>query len=132
MVLGLGTSTNVGLFGKTPTHADFVRFNAGSPAARAWDEWMNASLAELRRSGGPEWEAKFDSAPTLRFIGRPSGDPRQIVAGHISPSRDESGRRYPLTIFCELQLDRQGRGLQILPYALGSFFDSAGQMANAA
>jgi type VI secretion system protein ImpM len=131
MVLGLGTSTTVGLFGKTPTQADFVRFNAGSSAARAWDEWMNASLGELRRSGGTEWESKFDSAPALRFVGRPSGDPRQIVAGRISPSHDQSGRRYPLTVFCELQLDRQGRGIQVLPYALESFLDSAKLLADA-
>lgn len=130
MVLGLGTSVNVGLFGKTPMQADFVRFNAGSPSARAWDEWMNTSLQEVRRLGGQQWEPAFDSAPTLNFVGRPSGDNRQILAGHIRPSHDESGRRYPLTVFCEFQLDRQGRGIQVLPFALDAFMATAASFAN--
>lgn len=131
MVLGLGTSVNVGLFGKTPMQPDFVRFNAGSPSARAWDEWMNTSLQEMRRLGGQLWEAVFDIAPALHFIGRPAGDNRQVLAGHIRPSQDESGRRYPLTVFCEFQLDRQGRGVQVLPFALESFMESAATFAEA-
>jgi type VI secretion system protein ImpM len=131
MALGLGTSVNVGLFGKVPMLPDFVRFNAGSPSARSWDEWMNSSLTELRRAGGPQWEARFDAFPALHFISRPTGDNRQVLAGHIRPSRDESGRRYPLTVFCELQLDRQGRGVQVLPFALEPFLESASTMANA-
>ncbi len=129
MVLGLGTSVNVGLFGKTPTQPDFVRFNAGSPSARAWDEWTNSSLLELRRAGGQQWEVAFDASPTFHFVGRPTGDNRQVLAGHIRPSHDESGRRYPLTVFCELQLDRQARGVQVLPYALEPFLDSAASIA---
>jgi len=131
MVLGLGTSVNVGLFGKTPMQADFVRFNAGSSTARAWDEWMNTSLLEVRRLGGQQWEATFDTAPALNFVGRPSGDNRQVLAGHIRPSHDESGRRYPLTVFCEFQLDRQGRGIQVLPFALDAFMASAANVADA-
>lgn len=90
---------------------------------------MNASLGELRRTGGEDWETTFDSATPLSFVGRPSGDTRLLLAGHIHPSRDESGRRYPLTVFCEIQLDRQGRGLQVLPFALNSFFDAASRFS---
>ena len=130
MVLGLGTSINVGLFGKVPKHADFVRFNAGSAAARAWDEWLNAALQDMRRAGGTDWESQFDAAPSLHFISRPGGENRHILAGNIRPSHDESGRRYPLTVFCEFQLDRQGRGMHTLPCALESFMESAGSFAN--
>lgn len=128
-MLAISATINIGLFGKTPTEADFVRFNAGSPPARAYDEWMNASLSEMRRGGGGEWEAVFDAAAPLSFVGRPSGDPRLVLAGHIRPSRDQSGRRYPLTVFCEIQLDRQGRGVQILPYALNPFLDAAARFS---
>lgn len=129
MVLGIGTSVNVGLFGKTPSQPDFVRHNAGSASARAWDEWLNAGLAEMRRVEGDDWTPIFDAAAPLHCIARPSGDPRQVLAGHISPSRDQSGRRYPLTVFCEFQLDRQARGIQVLPYALTSFLDAAAHLA---
>ncbi len=131
MVLGIGTSTNTGLFGKTPAHPDFVRFNAGSPSARAWDEWINASLAEMRRVEGSDWEILFDAAPAMHFIARPSGDTRQVLAGHLRSSRDASGRRYPLTLFAEFQLDRQARGVQVLPYALMPFADEASRLADA-
>lgn len=131
MVLGLGTSINIGLFGKTPMQPDFVRFNAGSSSARAWDEWMNAALLDMRRAGGQQWETQFDSAPSLHFIARPNGENRQVLAGHIQPSHDESGRRYPLTVFCEFQLDRQGRGIQFLPFALDPFLESAASVAAA-
>lgn len=132
MALGIGTSINTGLFGKTPMYADFIRVNAGSPAARAWDEWLNRSLAEMRRLEGEDWEVIFDAAAPLQFVGRPSHDHRQILAGHIHPSRDASGRRFPLTIFCELQLDRLGRGIQVLPFALKRFLESAAEVARGA
>jgi len=129
MVLGLSTSVNVGLFGKTPMQPDFVRYNAGSASARAWDEWMNASLQDMRRLGNQEWESAFDAAPPLNFIARPTADNRQVLAGHIRPSHDETGRRYPLTVFCEFQLDRQGRGIQSLPYSLEPFLNAAASFA---
>ena len=40
------------LFGRIPAQGDFVRLNASTPAALAFDAFLQESLEGLRRAGG--------------------------------------------------------------------------------
>jgi len=118
----------VGLFGKVPSHPDFVRLNAGSPLARSLDSWMQEGLSQMRVQLGEAWEAAFDRAQPLYFVYRDK-DPSEVLVGVCRPGRDQSGRRYPFSIFAQMKLGRGGSGLHLLPYACGRFLKAARRLA---
>ncbi|MEW5876334.1 MAG: type VI secretion system-associated protein TagF, partial [Candidatus Zixiibacteriota bacterium] len=118
----------VGLFGKVPSHPDFVRLNAGSPLARSLDSWMQEGLSQMRVQLGEGWEAAFDRSQPLYFVYRDK-DPSEVLVGVCRPGRDQSGRRYPFSIFAQMKLGRGGAGLHLLPYACGRFLKAARRLA---
>jgi type VI secretion system protein ImpM len=86
-----------GLFGKLPTHGDFVRRNLPNSFCDPWDAWLQRGMAAARDTLGEAWAPVWDAAPAWRFA-LPAGacgpDP---VAGVLTPSADTVGRRFPLT-----------------------------------
>lgn len=90
----------LGLFGKLPTHGDFVR-RGGLPASflGPWDAWLQEGIAAARAAiGEARWEAVWDAAPAWRFALPPGACGPGAVAGVMLPSRDLVGRRFPLTL----------------------------------
>lgn len=81
------------LFGKLPSHGDFVA--RGLPAAErsALDGWLAGEVDAARRSFGTAFDDLYDRAPPWRFA-RAEG--AVGVAGVLAPSIDRAGRRYPL------------------------------------
>lgn len=118
----------VGLFGKLPSHPDFVRLNAGSALARSLDEWIQEGLSQMRTRLGDQWEERFDDAPTLYFAYR-DRDPTEALVGLMRPGRDQKGRRYPFSIFAYVHLGRGGAGLYALPAGHARFLKAARRMA---
>jgi type VI secretion system ImpM family protein len=118
----------VGLFGKLPSHPDFVRMNAGSPLARALDTWMQEGLSAMRAQMGSGWEAAFDRASPVFFAFR-SKDPSQALVGICRPGRDRGGRRYPFLVFAQIQLGRGGSAFHVVPQGYALFLKAARRMA---
>ena len=118
----------VGVFGKLPSHPDFIRINAGGPGARAWDEWISAGLEAARRSWSSGWEERFDQASPLSFVVHPAEDPAEAMVGYCRPGSDRSGRRYPFSIFAEVKLDKSGRGTLALPFAALHFLEESARI----
>lgn len=118
----------VGLFGKVPSHPDFVRLNAGGPLARSLDNWLQEGLSQMRVQLGDNWEAAFDAAQPMFFLYRDK-DPGETLIGVCRPGRDQSGRRYPFSVFAQIRLARDGSGLHLLPYACGRFLQAARRLA---
>ncbi|WP_106515649.1 type VI secretion system-associated protein TagF [Allosphingosinicella deserti] len=82
----------VQLFGKLPTHGDFLARGL-SPAERdALDGWMSAGLSDVRGKLGAEFEDLYDRAPPWRFVTRAGA---LMNAGVMIPSIDSAGRRFP-------------------------------------
>jgi type VI secretion system protein ImpM len=73
------------IFGKVPQRGDFVRAGALGPLVDELDEWLQRAVMALR--GRPAGEE-----PVAFVMGRPSG----ILLGALRPSRDKSGRVFPL------------------------------------
>lgn len=118
----------IGLFGKLPSHPDFISVNAGGPLPRALDSWMQEGLAQVRQTVGNGWEAQFDAAAPLFFAFR-NGNASEALVGVCRPGCDRGGRRYPFSVFAEASIGRGGRGFHLLGPGYSRFLRAARRMA---
>lgn len=79
------------LFGKLPSHGDFVSRGLSDPLGRALDGWLSASLAEA--SASPDFDALYAAAPVWRFRVAFGDLPH---CGVLALSVDAVGRRFPI------------------------------------
>lgn len=86
----------VWLFGKLPAHGDFVSRGIDSVVRDSFDVWMSDEIARARMRFGHEFEARYDSAPAVRFA-VPTEDGRWD-GGALCASMDSAGRRFPVLI----------------------------------
>lgn len=83
------------LFGKLPSHGDFVSRSLSAAEKAELDLWLSQEIAEARERLGEEFEPRFDSAPPFRFAWDDQGSWR---AGAMAASMDSAGRRFPLLV----------------------------------
>ena len=83
----------VGYFGKVPTRGDFVRTADNHQLMTLLDRWAGGGIELL--SHNPDWKRLYDEAPGLHFAFLGSRS-KLVVCGHMRPSHDASGRRFPL------------------------------------
>ncbi|MDO5604975.1 MAG: type VI secretion system-associated protein TagF [Paracoccus sp. (in: a-proteobacteria)] len=90
---------SLALFGKHPGFGDFLAGGELPNAAlQPLLEWFANTLGAWRDMAGPDWQAVFDAAPALHFwIGAVPGGGAGL-RGVAVPSRDRTGRRFPLVI----------------------------------
>jgi len=87
---------NRGVFGKLPTHGDFVARGTGSRTGRSFERWAqmaNDRLAELGQ--------ELPAGP-IGFVFRDEGH-ASLLVGTMVASRDRVGRTFPLALFCEIE-----------------------------
>jgi type VI secretion system protein ImpM len=81
------------VFGKLPSHGDFV-CRGLSPARRdRWDAWASAGLDQAAGALLAEFEGAYAVAPPWRFVFATDGG---WEAGAFAPSLDRAGRRFPI------------------------------------
>lgn len=124
MFMNRGNTPSVGLFGKLPSHPDFIRLNAGGPLARTMDEWMQEGMSNMRLQVGDGWETMFDRAAPVYFVYRDK-DPSTALVGVSRPSYDQTGRRYPFSVFAYADLGRGGNSIYVAPQAFAPFLKAA-------
>ena len=90
---------NLAIFGKHPGFGDFL--SAGElpgGGTQLLMDWITLTLGGWRETAGPDWQPIFDAAPALRFwIGAGPGN-GAALQGVALPSRDRTGRRFPLIV----------------------------------
>ena len=86
------------LFGKLPSHGDFVARNLDPAAREALDGWASAGLERARETLGEAFEAAHDSAPPWRFVSGPGPLGPLWRAGAAAPSIDTAGRRFVIVL----------------------------------
>jgi type VI secretion system protein ImpM len=86
----------VWLFGKLPAHGDFVSRGLDPVVRDCFDVWMSDEIAQARARFGDEFEARYDSAPAVRFA-LPTED-GHWDGGALCASMDSAGRRFPILI----------------------------------
>jgi type VI secretion system protein ImpM len=118
----VGGPVEIGLFGKLPSHGDFLRRRASDAFVEAWDSWLRDCLAESRAALGERWLDVYLTSPAWRFVCAPGACGPAPVIGLMVPSVDRVGRFFPLTLVAELPDD-----VCLVAVAADSsrFFDSA-------
>ena len=86
-----------GIFGKLPAKRDFVSYNIPRPFLNAWENWLQAAIAESQHAIGENWTRVFLTLPIWYFWCGPEVF-GQAAAGAIMPSVDGVGRYFPLSI----------------------------------
>lgn len=89
-------------FGKIPARGDFVRGHGQHQLTATLDRWVSGAMESL--SDDPRWKETYDRASGVdfAFVGTRS---RISVVGHLVPSRDASGRRFPFLTSATLERD---------------------------
>ena len=118
--------TDVGFFGKLPSHGDFLRRRVGDAFVSPWDAWLQSSVAASRAALGQRWLELYLTSPAWRFACAPGACGPSPVAGVMVPSVDRVGRYFPLTIVVALPADAN---VVQAATAAHSFFGAAEQVA---
>ncbi|MCE1239551.1 MAG: type VI secretion system-associated protein TagF [Azonexaceae bacterium] len=89
-------------FGKIPSRGDFVRGSGHHQLISVLDRWVSQGMERL--SDDPRWKVAYDNAEPIDFIfvGARS---RVSVVGHLRPSTDSSGRRFPFIAAAMIERD---------------------------
>src|SRR6266850_6447652 len=101
----VGRPVEVGLFGKLPSHGDFLRRRASDAFVDAWDSWLRECLAASREALGERWLDVYLTSPAWRFVCAAGTCGPAPVIGLMVPSVDRVGRYFPLTLVAELPSD---------------------------
>lgn len=98
---GLVVSTAT-CFGKIPSRGDFVKGPGQHQLITVLDRWVSQAME--RMSEDPRWKIAYDSACAVdfAFVGARS---RLSVVGHLRPSLDSSGRRFPFITAATIERD---------------------------
>lgn len=85
-------ATGASYFGKLPARGDFVKGGNHVQLIGLLDRWTSACMEKLAENA--HWKTLFDSAQAVDFAFIATHD-RRAVIGHLAPSRDAAGRRFP-------------------------------------
>jgi len=96
---------DVGLYGKLPSHGDFIRRRVSNPFVEAWDGWLRQCLSDSRDTLGDRWVDVYLTSPAWRFVSSPGVCGPTAAIGLMVPSVDRVGRFFPLTLVAELPDD---------------------------
>ena len=92
---------DVGLYGKLPSHGDFLRRRVSDGFVGAWDSWLQQSVAASHEALAERWLDIYLTSPVWRFAVAPGVLGRGPVAGVMTPSVDRVGRYFPLAVVTE-------------------------------
>ena len=116
---------DVGLFGKLPSHGDFLRRRVSDMFVDAWDGWLRQCLSKSHAALGDRWVDVYLTSPAWRFVSAPGACGPTAVIGLMVPSVDRVGRFFPLTLVAELPDDVS---LFAAASASAPFFEAAEQL----
>ena len=99
------------LFGKLPSHGDFISRGLDLTGCDAWDRWASEGLQAAHEALGERFDDAHDRAPPWRFVDGPGRFGRDWRAGALAPSIDAAGRRFMIMLAADgLSSDQAGGG----------------------
>lgn len=104
---------SIGLVGKLPASADFLRIRAGSEAFQALLGWMIDGVQHGAARGRSPAEASAlgdgsaRATPAVQALCYRGRGGSTALAGAITPSADQAGRRFPIAAASELDIDAE-------------------------
>jgi type VI secretion system protein ImpM len=97
----------VGLYGKLPSHGDFLHRGIRDAFVNRWDAWLQEGIAQSRLDLGERWVDIFLTSPVWRFVLSRDVIDGAAWAGVMLPSVDRVSRCFPFTIVTELAPEEQ-------------------------
>ena len=95
-------TVEVGIYGKLPSHGDFLQRRVPPEFLPPWDDWLQGGIAASRAALADQWTDTYLTSPLWRFALSASACGRAPVAGLMAPSVDRVGRFFPLTLMWRL------------------------------
>ena len=114
--------TDVGIYGKLPSHGDFLPGAVSEEFVRVWDRWLQECLVASREALADQWLDRYLTGPVWRFACAGGAVGPAPVVGLVAPSVDRVGRYFPLTLVAELQAPEDPL---VVAVAAAPFFDAA-------
>lgn len=114
--------TSLGLFGKVPTHGDFVARGTGSRTGRSFERWAQMANDRAAEAGKP-----LPRGP-IGFVYRDDAH-ESLLVGSLVASVDSVGRTFPLAAFCELEIE--GLVFAALPGAMAPVVEQLAELCRA-
>lgn len=111
----------IGMLGKAPRHAEFIRHNAASSLVRYLFRWMEESTGRLHGA-----RSALPTAPA-RFVFTAPGE-SSVLVGVLAPSSDSVGRAFPLALFQELPTSEVAGRYALLPEAFQPFLGASEEL----
>lgn len=121
----MASQIEVGLYGKLPSHGDFLRRRVSDDFVRVWDEWLQECMAASRAALGERWLDVYLTSPVWRFAADAGAFGPAPVVGVMVPSVDRVGRYFYLALIAELP---GGINLLAAVTEAASFFENAEQL----
>ena len=118
--------TEVGFYGKLPSHGDFLRRRVSDAFVSAWDPWLQECLASTRTALGDSWLDIYLTSPAWRFGCAAGALGPSPVVGVMVPSVDRVGRYFHLALVAELPADTD---LIVAATKAVTFFEAAEELA---
>lgn len=84
------------MFGKLPSHGDFVCRGMTGAEQAAWDDWLAEGLSAARANLGDRFDEAHGQAPAWNFVSGPGRFGEGWRVGAFAPSADSVGRRFML------------------------------------
>lgn len=91
-----------GIYGKLPSHGDFLQRNLPGSFVSEWDAWLQQFISGSREQIGVGWLEIYLTSPIWRFVLSQGVIDEHPWAGILMPSVDMVGRYFPFTIALQL------------------------------
>ena len=98
----------MGLYGKLPSHGDFVARDLPPSFINIWDEWLQRGMLCSQEELGDKWLEVYLTSPIWRFSLSPGVIDSNNWAGIMIPSVDRVGRYFPFTLLAQLPVEYNG------------------------
>ncbi|MFO1339938.1 MAG: type VI secretion system-associated protein TagF [Burkholderiaceae bacterium] len=122
-------SVRLAYFGKVASRGDFVRSAHNGALTQMLDQWLTQGLELL--SVDPQWKHFYDQAEPTHFAFLAARS-HQTLAGHLVPSIDASGRRFPFVTTGAFEVEQPMAFMKHAPMALARLWTRLESLARQA
>jgi len=97
----------IGIYGKLPSHADFVSADIDSELTAELYDWMQKVIFQSKGvMGDNDWLTAYLVSPIWRFYLPATEQRKHAVTGVMSPSVDSVGRYFPIFLVFKLETEK--------------------------